>query len=166
MVVERVAELAGRHLKRDSVEILEVGGCNEMRHVADIFGINGFDKQISILIDEDAENNTASALGIASKDLASRSVFVSRADLEDEYVSAIGADELWNALRKSSLFTPNMLKDCAVSDGSGKPNEAEIAKFCRTKQRKIFSAVVACRVLDKTSAQQVSSVIEVLQNAV
>lgn len=161
MVVERVAELIGYHLKRDGIEILEAGSCNEMKPVMGIFGDNGFGKQISILVDEDAENETANE----QKNLTSVSLFVSRADLEDEYVSAIGADALWEALRKSTLFTPNILKNCAISDGAVKPNEDELAEFCRHKKRKISCAIVACKLLDKTSAQRVSSVVKVLQNA-
>lgn len=162
MVVERVAELSGYHLKRDGIEILEAGSCNEMKPVMGIFGDNGFGKQISILVDEDAENETANE----QKNLTSVSLFVSRADLEDEYVSAIGADALWEALRKSTLFTPNILKNCAISDGAVKPNDDELAEFCRHKKRKISCAIVACKLLDKTSAQRVSSVVKVLQNAV
>lgn len=108
----------------------------------------------------------ADALGVEAGDLTSKSVYVSRSDLEAEYVAAIGADRLWETLGKSSLFTPNMLKNCAISDDSGKPDEDELAEFCRRKKNKIFCAVVACKLLDEDSAQRVSSVIEVLQNAV
>lgn len=166
MVLEKVAENTGRHLERDGIEMLEAGGCQEMPHVLEIFGESGFGLRVSILVDEDAEKNMADALEIAAKDLTSKSVYVSRKDLEAEYVAAIGADRLWKALGESSLFTPNMLKNCTISDDFGKPSEDELAEFCRCKKNKISCAVVACKLLDKVSAQRVSSVIEVLQNAV
>lgn len=166
MVVERVAELVGNHLKRDGIEILEAGSCNEMPFVMDIFGANGFGKQVSILIDEDAENKTAGALGIALKDLASKSVFVSRVDLEDEYVAAIGSSSLWEALGKSNLFPPNMLNCCRIASGASLPSETELATFCRRKRNKIACAIVACSLMDGTSASRLSSVVEVLNNAV
>lgn len=166
MVVERVAELVGKHLKRDGIEILEAGSCNEIPHVMDVFGDNGFGKQVSILIDEDAENKIASALGIALNDLASKSVFISRADLEDEYVSAIGSSLLWEAFGKSNLFTPNMLKCCSIDNEASTPNETELADFCRRKGNKIACAIVACSLMDGTSASKLSSVVEVLNNAV
>lgn len=166
MVVERAAELVGNHLKRDGIEILEAGSCNEMPHVIGIFGADGFGKQVSILIDEDAENKVASVLGIAVKDLASKSVFVSRADLEDEYVAAIGSSSLWEALGKSSLFTQNMLKRCRIASGTSAPSEAELAAFCRRKGNKTACAIVACNLMDGTSASKLSSVVEVLSNAV
>lgn len=166
MVVERVAKLIGYRLERDGVEVLEAGGCNEMPHVMEIFGDNGFGMQVSILIDEDAEEKMAEALGVAAKDLTSKSVFVSRVDLEDEYVSAIGVDELWKALGKSSLLTSNMLKTCNTESGSSVPNEAELAAFCRQKKNKIACAVVACELLNSSSAARVTSVVEVLKNVI
>jgi hypothetical protein len=166
IMLEEVAENMGCHLERDGIEILEAGGCREMPHVLEIFGKSGFGLRVSILVDEDAEKDMADALGVEAGDLTSKSVYVSRSDLEAEYVAAIGADRLWETLGKSSLFTPNMLKNCAISDDSGKPDEDELAEFCRRKKNKIFCAVVACKLLDEDSAQRVSSVIEVLQNAV
>lgn len=166
MVLKRVAEMTGRVLERDGIEILEANGCDNMRNVLRIFGEEGFGLRVSILIDEDAEVDLANTLDVKVQDLSSKSVFVSRKDLEAEYIAAIGPDELWKALGESSLFTPNMLKNCAISDGSGTPSEDELAKFCRHKKRKTSSAVVACRLLDKASALQVSSIVEVLQNAV
>lgn len=166
MLLEKVAGNTGCHLERDGIEILEAGGCREMPHVLEIFGEDGFCLQISILIDEDAEEDMANALGANKEDLASKFVYVSRRDLEEEYVAAIGADSLWKALGESSLFTQNMLNTCTILDDSGKPNEDELAEFCRRKKNKILSAVVACKLLDEASAQRVSSVIEVLRNAI
>lgn len=166
MVLKRVAEMTGRVLERDGIEILEADGCNNMRNVLRIFGEEGFGLHVSILIDEDAEVDLANALDVKVQDLSSKSVFVSRKDLEAEYIAAIGPDELWKALGESSLFTPNMLKNCVISDGSGTPSEDELAEFCRHKKRKTSCAVVACRLLDKASAQRVSSIVGVLQNAV
>ncbi len=166
MLLEEVANKTGCHLERDGIEILEAGGCHEMPHVLDIFGENGFGLRVSILVDEDAEEDMANALGTKKEDLASKFVYVSRRDLEEEYVAAIGADRLWKALGESSLFTRNMLNTCTILDDSGKPNKDELAEFCRRKKNKIFSAVVACKLLDGASAQRVSSVIEVLRNAI
>ena len=166
MVLKRVAEMTGRVLERDGIEILEAGGCNNMLNVLKIFGIEGFGLRVNILIDEDAEVDLAKALNVKVEDLSLKSVFVSRKDLEAEYVAAIGPNELWKALGESSLFSPNVLKNCAISDGSGIPSEDELAEFCGQKKRKTSCAVVACRLLDNTSAQRVSSIIEVLQNAV
>lgn len=166
MMIEKVAELTGYRLKRDGIEILEAGGCKEMPHVMDIFGDNRFGMQVSILIDEDAEEEMADALEITAKDLASKSVFISRVDLEEEYVSAIGVDALWRALGKSSLLTSNMLKTCSNASDTCVPNETELAAFCRRKKNKIACAVVACGLLNSSSATRVTSVVEVLQNAI
>lgn len=89
MVLEEAAEKMGRHLERDGIEILEAGGCTEMQHVLDIFGENGFGLKVNILIDEDDGRNLeklANRLEVTVDNLAEKSVFVSRKDLEDEYV--------------------------------------------------------------------------------
>lgn len=164
MVLEKVSELIGYRLERDGWEILETGGCGEMPHVSKIFGLDGFRVCVSILIDQDAEEKTANALGVTKGNLVSKSVYVSRADLEDEYVRAIGADKLWNALSKSSLFTTNILSNCNIANGATIPSETELAAFCRIKKYKVSSAVVACNLLDSVSAKKVSSIIEVLDD--
>lgn len=166
MVLEEAAEKMGRHLERDGIEILEAGGCTEMQHVLDIFGENGFGLKVNILIDEDDGRNLeklANRLEVTVDNLAEKSVFVSRKDLEDEYVSAIGADRLWSAMSDSSLFTRNMLSNCKIASGASVPNEQDLAEYCRSN--KIISAVVACGTFDKETAEKVSSVAEVLRNA-
>ena len=166
MVLEEAAEKMGRHFERDGIEILEAGGCTEMQHVLDIFGENGFGLKVNILIDEDDGRNLeklANRLEVTVDNLAEKSVFVSRKDLEDEYVSAIGADRLWSAMSDSSLFTRNMLSNCKIASGASVPNEQDLAEYCRSN--KIISAVVACGTFDKETAEKVSSVAEVLRNA-
>lgn len=166
MLVEKVAELTGQHLERDGIELLEAGGCKEMPHVMSIFGENGFGMQVSVLIDEDAEAYTAKSLGVPVNDLASKAVYVSRIDLEDEYVSAIGAAKLWDKLGESSLFSPEILRTCGITNDASIPDEGQPASFCRNKKNKIACAVIASETLTKDSAEKVSSVIEVLQNDV
>lgn len=166
MVLEEAAVKMVRHLERDGIEILEAGGCQEMPHVLDIFGEKGFGLRVSILIDEDDGRNLdklAKRLEVTVASLAEKSVFVSRKDLEDEYVSAIGADRLWNAMCNSSLFTRNMLKNCQIAPGASAPNEQDLAEYCRSN--KIICAVVACGTFDKETVEKVSSVVEVLRNA-
>lgn len=158
MILARVAELTNRHLERDDVEILEAGGCNEMKHVMRIFGEQGFRLHVSILVDGDAEKKMADELGVEKNNLSSKSIFVSRTDLEDEYVSAIGANRLWDAFYTSSMFTPNQLSNFK-SDAS---NSKELTRLCR--KYKIASAVIACNLLDPASASSVSSIVEVLDD--
>jgi len=166
MVLEKVAKMTDRHLERDGIEILEAGGCGEMKHVMKIFGSAGFGAAVSVLIDQDAETKMATELGVAVTDLKQKSVFVSHADLEDEYVCALGSKKIWNALNTSSLFTPNMLRNCVINNGSSLPGNKELASFCRNKHNKTACAVVACSLLDRSSSPKVSSVIEVLNNAI
>ena len=166
MVLEEVAVKMGYHLERDGIEILEAAGCTEMHHVLDIFGKNGFNLKVSIVVDEDNGKNLcdlANKLGVTIGNLAKKSVFVSRKDLEDEYVSAIGVDRLWRAMSDSSLFTKIMLSNCKIAPGASAPSMQDLTKYCRSN--KIISAMVACGTFDEKTAKKVSSIAEVLRNA-
>ena len=166
MILEEVAVKMGYHLERDGIEILEAGGCTEMHHVLDIFGKNGFNLKVSIVVDEDNGKNLgdlANKLGVTIGNLAKKSVFVSRKDLEDEYVSAIGTDRLWSAMSDSSLFTKIMLSNCKIAPGASAPSMQDLTKYCRSN--KIISAMVACGTFDEKTAKKVSSIAEVLRNA-
>lgn len=165
MIVERVADLLGLNLKRDGIEILEAGSCTEMPFVWNIFGAGGFGKHVSILIDQDAEEKTAEKLNIAIDSFASNHIFVSRADLEDEYVNAIGVDTLCEALEGKGLFSSSTPRRSDTKNGVVNIDNFELAKFCRGKRNKISCAMVACSIMDNASAKKVSSVVEVLHDA-
>lgn len=165
MIVERVADLLGLNLKRDGIEVLEAGGCNEMPFVWNIFGAGGFGKHVSILIDQDAEEKTAEKLNIAINNFASNHIFVSRTDLEDEYVNAIGVDTLYEALESKGLLSSSTPRRSDTKNGVVNIDNIELAKFCRGKRNKISCAMVACSVMNNASARKVSSVVEVLHDA-
>lgn len=162
MLVERVAELTGRDLYRDGIEILEAGGCEEMVHIINLFGENGFDIPLSILIDQDAEEDLASYLQITPDQLLDKNVHISRADLEDEYVAALGVDKLWNTLSTSSTFTPNQINEFTNQFKQSVPSLFELHKLCKHKKRKTHCAILACSILTPETAPQITSVNEVL----
>lgn len=164
MILEKVADLCEYHLERDGIELLEAGGCREMPYIRHIFGEEGFGVPVTLLIDEDAVHTVSDKLNIASKNFGLNDIYVSYRDLEDEYVSAIGAAKLWSNLQDSSLFTPGELNNCIPSDRADTPNEKELADFCRKKRYKTSCAVVACSSLDKNSSKNVDSVMKVLGN--
>lgn len=162
MLVERVAELTGRDLYRDGIEILEAGGCQEMVHIINLFGKNGFDIPLTVLIDQDAEAKLAKKLQITPDQLLDRNVHISRADLEDEYVAALGVDKLWNALSTSPTFKPNQITNFTKQFNQSVPDPSELATLCRDKDYKTRCAVLACSFLTPETASQITSVNEVL----
>lgn len=94
IIVERAAELTNRTLDRLGVSLIETNGAGDMGAIDTLFGPRGFNVPLSMLIDADAEVETAAKLGVQPATLNSNFVWVSRADLEDEYVGAIGATRL------------------------------------------------------------------------
>lgn len=158
VVLERVAELTGRNLDRLGVSVIETDGAAEIKAIAKLFGPTGFDLQISRLIDADAQDTTAKATGIAIADFAANSVWVSDTDLEDEYVKALGATDVHDALKNSGQFGRNELANCVPTGASGTYTEADVAGFCRRSKYKIRASIAIMPILTATNAARISSI--------
>ena len=158
VILEKAAEVTGRDLDRLGVSIIEGDGSNNVKPIAKLFGPAGFDVPLSILIDLDAVASTAAGLGVAPDDLSSHSVWISDKDLEAEYVSALGAADVWDALRRSTLFPPNELKNCPVTGPGAVPADADLAEFCGHKRRKVRAALAVAAALTEHTARQIKSV--------
>ena len=163
VIVDKVASALDFDLDRHDVVVIETNGCGDMKVVESIFGSGGFGLPLFELIDEDARATVARRLNANPAHLEAHDVFVSVADLEDEYVRAIGARRLWDRMRASNTFTKNVFSLCETQP-DGCPTEADLAGFIREKSnRKIPSALVAAQLIDETNALAVSSVAKLLQ---
>lgn len=156
IIVERAADLTSRTLDRLGVSLVETNGAGDMGAIYTLFGPSGFDVPLSLLIDADAETDTAAKLGVQPADLNANFVWVSRADLEDEYVAAIGAAPLQAALAASTLFKPNQLRTLRATGPGGTFTDVDVANFCRSY--KVNAALVAVSVLDGAAARAIRSV--------
>lgn len=165
IIVERAAELTDRNLDRLGISIVETGGSGDMGAVETLFGIGGFDVALTQLIDEDAEDATATRFGVPVADLASHSVWVSRRDLEAEYAAAISAVTLWEGLRTSPMFSRNELANCAATCEGGLPTLDEVAAFCRRPKYKVKAALVAADLLTGDTAPRIASIESLLAEA-
>lgn len=165
IVLQRAAELSGRELDRLGISIVETGGAGDMGPIRQLFGPNGFDIPISMLIDRDAAVSTATNLGISESELNSHSVWISDRDLEEEYTSALGAAHLWAAIEHSNLFTRNELSTCARSGPEGTLSNEDVAAFCRKKSSyKVRAAMVVAEMLDQTTAEKIQSINDLLND--
>ncbi|OAN29066.1 ATP-dependent endonuclease [Plantibacter sp. H53] len=163
IILERSAELTNRSLDRLGISVLEVGGAGEMGPVDKLFGPNGFDVPMTLLIDDDAAADTAAKLGVEAADLADHSVWVSVADLEDEYVQALGHDRVWSALESSGQFSRAHLANCAASGDGGVRTAADVAAFCRRKSDyKVRAALSVAAVLTKDDVASIQSIEKLL----
>ncbi|GAB3689027.1 hypothetical protein GCM10028814_30510 [Angustibacter aerolatus] len=163
ILTEAAANSTGRNLDRLGVSLVETDGSGDMGAIIKLFGSSGFDIPLSILIDKDATKDTAKKLGVAEADLAQHSVFVSDADLEAEYVHALGVAAAWAAMEDSELFSPNELKTCAASGPGGSRTEADVATFCRGKKGyKVRAAIAVAPLLTPEIVARISSISELL----
>lgn len=160
IILERAADLTGRNLDRLGVSVVDAEGKTTMPLVEKLFGPNGFDVKLTILLDEDAEVAAAKRHGVAAADLTTKSIWISRGDLEDEYVRALGAAQVWAALDASTLFSPNQLNSAAPSGAGGSYTDADVAEICRAN--KVEAAIVVSGILTDATARAISSVENVL----
>jgi putative ATP-dependent endonuclease of OLD family len=156
IIVERAAEVTNRTLDRLGVSLVESRGAGDMGAIHTLFGPAGFNVPLSLLVDADAEADTAAKLGVAVGDLNTNGVWASRADLEDEYVAALGASTLQAALASSSLFKPNQLRQLVGTGPGGAFTNADVAAFCR--KYKANAALIAANLLTDATARSIASV--------
>lgn len=170
IVLERVAELTERELDRLGVTIMEVGGCKNMKHVWNLFGADGFDIPTSILIDEDAISAVSKNFDIQETEFDQNSIWVSRKDLEDEYVQALDRSTLVPELVSSKLFEDQKRRELDTRFKNGSLTNADIAEFCRLKPKsrhpshKVPAASIVSRLLDKKTASKIKSIMDLLNN--
>jgi putative ATP-dependent endonuclease of OLD family len=158
-VLQRAAELTDRDLDRAGISILELGGGRSLPPVRRVFGPNGFDVPLWMLIDEDVAVPTANDLGVEVSELAAAQAYVSMQDLEDEYVAAIGADECMRRLKASKEFKKNQLNLCEKNGPDGTYTDDDVAAFCRRNSDfKVRAALVIAATLTEDEAREISSV--------
>lgn len=166
VVLERAAEVTDRNLDRLGVSVIETNGSAEISAIAKLFGPSGFDLNISRLIDLDAQGTTESATGIPVSDFPAKSVWVSDIDLEDEYVKAVGAAEVYDALRSSGQFGRNELANCVPTGPDGTYTEADVAGFCRRSKYKIRASLAIVPILTREKAEKIGSINNLLAEIV
>ena len=64
ILLERVADLTNRNLDRLGISLVETSGAGDMGAIIKLFGKDGFDVLMSMLIDADAKERTASKLDL------------------------------------------------------------------------------------------------------
>lgn len=158
ILVERIAELTDRNLDRLGISVIETDGSAEIKPIAKLFGPDGFQIPVFRLIDKDATAKIATALGVREEDLDQHSVHVSRDDLEDEYVSALGATAVYSALEDCGHFSRNELANIEATGPHEKPTNSNVAQFCRKNKNKVRSALAVLPLLTKENASSIASI--------
>jgi len=164
IVLEKIAELKGVDLCRLGVSVIEAGGVEEMGPVITLFGSQGFDIPLYLLIDLDgkSEDQIADKLRIPRGKLAENRVWISKKDLEEECAQALGALNWWSAIKASGYFSNNVLANCVGGEEVAGPSIANLSTFCRKSKRKVYVALVASNLMTLDLAKKVSSVNKLL----
>lgn len=164
IIVERVGDLTNRNLDRLGVALVETDGAGDMGAILRLFGPDGFDIPLALLVDQDAAAATADKLGIDQTDLVAHRVWVSDPDLEAEYVNALGAEAVWEAITASSLFSNNERANCEQTGPGGLRTAQDVAAFCRRRGKgyKVRAAMVVAPMLTVANASSIKSVNDLL----
>lgn len=166
VMVRAVGELTNRSIEKLGATLIPIGGGGEVKPVHKLFGPDGFNVDMGILIDRDQVGETEVHVGETESSFASKSIFISEPDLEGEYVRAIGAEAVYAALQRSSLFSKSRLSSCQRSGVGGKVTEDDVSDFCRAKKNKVDAALVAAQLLTSESARRLTSVDSLLSDLV
>jgi len=166
IIVNRVADVLGIDLDKLDIVVVETDGCGNMRVVESIFGSGGFNIPLFELVDDDNREDIAQRVGADSADpadLAAHHVFISRNDLEDEYVRAIGAKKLWGTIKAMKVLSRTEMRQCKKGP-DGNPTDESLAEFIRGRtSRKILGALLAASLIDAENAPKVLSVARLLE---
>lgn len=162
ILVERVAELAGRDLDRAGVARFELDGSGSFPLAYRLFGPPGFDVRLVGLLDEDARQGGARAVGVAPLDLEAHGYVVCDPDLEGMYIDCLGVDVVVAMLLSSPTLTKqSLLRNCNATDVSNITRE-QLWAYCRHERRKVRAALAVASALDITQARSIEPLIRLL----
>lgn len=105
IVVEACAEALGLSVHKSSIVVLDLQGAENFARASGFFGASGFGIPFFGLVDEDLAPKWATVLGTTVAQLGESDVFVSRKELEEMYVSALGTGRVLQLFLQSGLFT-------------------------------------------------------------
>lgn len=167
LLVQRVAELTGRDLDRLGVSLVQTDGVGKMIPFDRLFGPRGFNVPMFRLIDQDAAEEVAKKLGVHVEQLSSRHVYVSRRDLEEEYVKGLTPGFVWKAMRERGNFSKAEVDAWQRKWGGVQtPSKLQVAEFCRANNNKVPACMSVLDVLTPANAGKIKSINALLDAAV
>lgn len=165
IVLEAAAQALGVGIDRNGIVVLELDGAAKFKDVYRLLGPDGFDLEILGLVDEDEKSSWLGAFGGSKDTVLNRTLFVSNADLEDEYCRGLGVETVASLLINTGVArdADALVSSCAVSSVE-QLTPAGLAKFCRTKGgknvgiRKVPAALAVVKELTKAQAESITSI--------
>lgn len=173
LIVEAAARAQNISLDRIGAVVFELGGAENFPAVYRLLGPNGFNVDVLGLVDEAEKGPWLGAVGGKPRDVIGRTVFVSEADLEDEYCRALGVRTTAQRLIGARVARDEhaLLSSCKVAMADDLTAEG-IAAFCRSSagsgkgSRKVPAALVVAKTLTMEEAAKITSVAGLLSELV
>ncbi|MEJ6013382.1 AAA family ATPase [Corynebacterium sp. H127] len=165
LIVEAAARAMGISLDQIGAVVFELGGAENFPEVYKLLGKNGFGVDVLGLVDKEEKGRWIGAVGGKPKHVEGSTVFVSDADLEDEYCRALGADTVAARLIEAGVARDEkaLLASCKV-DNLGDVTDLSIAEFCRSRggkgigSRKVPAALAVSKGLTRAEVENMESI--------
>ena len=162
IVVEDAARVRGTHLDRIGAVVFELGGAENFPAVYKLLGPRGFDIGLLGLVDDAEKGPWLGAVGGRPTTALDHTVFVSKADLEDEYCQGLGVEAIATCLVAAKVIRdlPTLFAACGVT-AMAELSSQLLAEFCRKKvnnRGKVPSALAVSRNLTAPQAAAITSV--------
>ena len=161
VIVEAVADALGIDLDRLGAVVVELDGAEKFRNVFPLLGPDGFGPTLFGLVDEKESASWVNAFGGKPKTVVDKKVFISAADLEDEYSRALGGPAAAQALVDGGLCREEGILQSAGAATLDEVTFEAVARFCRGNG-KVDAATCIADVLTKESAEKIGSVSRLL----
>lgn len=165
LIVEAAARAMKISLDQIGAVVFELGGAEKFPEVYKLLGKDGFGVEVLGLVDEAEKGKWLGAVGGKKKCVEGRTIFVSKADLEDEYCRALGADAMAERLINSGVARDQtaLLSSCKVDTWSDLTAKG-LAKFCGSSggkgigSRKVPSALAVSKGLTHAEVEKMESI--------
>lgn len=160
VIVEAVAEALGVDLDRLGAVVIELDGAEKFKNIFPLVGPDGFGPTLLGLVDEKENSQWVNAFGKKPATIVDKKIFISAADLEDEYTRAFGGPASARALADSGWYSEDSILQSAKVLKLDDVTPEAVAKFCRNK--KVDAARCIAEALSKETAERIGSVSRLL----
>ena len=161
VIVEAAARAMKVDLDRLGAVVVDLDGAEKFRHVFPLLGPDGFGPTLLGLVDKNESGRWIGAFQRKPADIVDKIVFVSDADLEDEYAAALGGPSTAQALIAAGHCREDALLQSASAARIADITPTAVAAFCR--KDKVSAAVAVGDTLVDGSAWRIGSVSRLLR---
>lgn len=162
VIVESAARAMGIDLDRLGAVVLELDGADKFKHVFHLLGPKGFGPTLLGLVDENESGSWIGAFqGKKRAEIEDKIVFISDADLEDEYAAALGGPGTAQALIDGGHCRVDAVLQSASVQSISDITPQAVAEYCR--KDKVSAAICVGDALTRVSAERIASTSRLLR---